>query len=298
MAGYLRHKFILRPTLLYPPMFLQVETSTIQKYLETAGTMVIEYAPKVVMAIVILFIGIRIINKLVDISVKAMMSRGIGADLTPFLGSMVGIGLKIMLVFTVAGILGVDVGSFVAILAAASFAVGLALQGSLSNFAAGILIILFRPYKVGDWITVPDNFFGQVQEIQIFNTILATPGQKTLIVPNGQVVGGVVTNFSQKGHIRLELTILMAYEESFPRLKSVIQDCLKDVEFILKVPEPQIGIESYDTHNIIVAIRPFVKPDHFWQATFEVNERIKAAMSANGIKMAYSEGVELGKIGE
>ena len=273
-------------------------SSTFQTYLETAGNMVIEYAPKVLLAVVLLLVGIRIINKLVDVAVKGMTDRGIGADLTPFLGSLVGIGLKILLVFTVAGVLGIDVGSFVAILAAASFAVGLALQGSLGNFAAGILIVLFRPYKVGDWIQIPDAYFGKVEEIQIFNTILTTPGSKTLIVPNGEVTSGVVTNYSRLGYIRLELTLLMAYEESFPRLRQIILECLHDLDIILNDPEPQVGIESYDTHNIVVAVRPFVKPDDYWQATFAVNERIKAAMSANGIKMAYSEGVELGAIGE
>ncbi|MEM6769017.1 MAG: mechanosensitive ion channel family protein [Bacteroidota bacterium] len=187
-------------------------------------------------------------------------------------------------------------GSFVAILAAASFAVGLALQGSLSNFASGILVILFRPYKVGDWIEIQENYFGKVEEIQIFNTILVTPGRKTLIIPNGEITSGVVTNFSRLGHIRLELTLLMAYEESFPRLKSVIQEALSQMSIIKQDPAPEIGIESYDTHNIIVAIRPYVDPDDFWEATFEVNEGIKAAMSASGIKMAYSEGVELGAI--
>lgn len=274
-----------------------MDEATIQKYLETAGNMVIEYAPKAFMALLILLVGIRIINKLVDMATKAMTKRGIGADLTPFLGSLVGIGLKVLLIFTVASILGIDVGSFVAILAAASFAVGLALQGSLSNFAAGILIILFRPYKVGDWIQIQGEYFGKVEEIQIFNTLLVTPGQKTLIVPNGEVTGGVVTNYSRLGNIRLELTLLMAYEESFPRLKAVIQKALRELPLVKQDPAPSIGIESYDTHNIVVAVRPYVDPDLYWEATFEVNEAIKAAMSANGIRMAYSEGVELGQIG-
>ncbi len=259
--------------------------------------MIIEYAPKAFMALVILLVGIRIINKLVDLAVRAMTKRGIGADLTPFFGSVIGIGLKILLVFTVASILGVDVGSFVAILAAASFAVGLALQGSLSNFASGILIILFRPYKVGDWISIQGEYFGKVEEIQIFNTMLITPGKKTLIVPNGEITSGVVTNFSRLGYIRLELSILMAYEESFPNLKAVLAEALSTLDIIKKDPEPEIGIEGYDTHNIVVAVRPYVNPDDYWEATFMVNEAIKAAMSANGIKMAYSEGVELGAIG-
>ena len=263
-----------------------------------ATTMVIEYAPKVLAAIVIMLVGIRIINKLVSLAIRSMQARGIGADLTPFLGSIVGILLKILLFFTVAGVLGIDVASFVAVLAAAGFAIGLALQGSLSNFAAGIIIVLFRPYKVGDWVQIPEAYFGRVEEIQIFNTLLRTPGEKTLIVPNGEVINGVVTNYSTRGHIRLELSILMAYEESFPRLKAIILECLRDLDIILNDPVPQVGIEQYDTHNIVVAVRPFVALDDYWDATFAVHERIKAAMSANNIKMAYSEGVELGRIGE
>lgn len=266
--------------------------------METISTMVIEYTPKVLMAIVILFVGIRVINKLISVAIKTMERNGLGTDLAPFLGSIAGIGLKILLLFMVAGILGIDVAAFVGVLAAAGFAVGLALQGSLSNFAAGILIILFKPYKIGDWIQVPDEFFGQVEEIQIFNTILVTPGKKTLIVPNGEVISGVVTNFSDKGHIRLELTLLLGYEESFPKIKQVIQESLKDVAGILHDPAPEVGIESFDTHNVVVAVRPYVSPDNYWEGTFAVHERVKSALSAAGIKMAYSEGVELGPIGE
>lgn len=263
-----------------------------------ASDAVVAYTPKVVVALLILFIGIRIINKVVSLSVRGMTDRGIGADLTPFLGSIVGICLKLMLIFAVVTILGFDVAAFVGILAAAGFAVGLALQGSLSNFAAGIIIVLFRPYKIGDWVQVPDDYFGQVEEIQIFNTILVTPGSKTLIVPNSEVISGVVTNFSEKGHVRLELTLLLGYEESFPKIKSVIQDALKGVEGILQEPTPEVGIESFDTHNIVVAVRPFVTPDAFWEGTFAVHEAVKSALSAAGVKMAYSEGVELGPIGE
>ncbi len=275
-----------------------METEQLNSYLETASNMVIEYAPKVIAAIIILLVGIRIINKVVRVAINTMQKNGLGVDLAPFLGSLAGIGLKILLLFTVAGILGVDVAAFVGVLAAASFAVGLALQGSLSNFAAGILIILFKPYKVGDWIQIPDDYFGQVESIQIFNTILVTPGKKVLVVPNGEVISGVVTNFSEKGHIRLELQLLLGYEESFPKIKETIEACLRDTPYILNEPAPEIGIESFDTHNVVVAVRPYVSPDEYWEGTFAVNARIKAALSAAGIKMAYSEGVELGPIGE
>lgn len=274
-----------------------METQTLERYLTMASDAIVAYAPKVLIAILVLLIGIRVINKLVAYSVKSMTERGIGADLTPFLGSIVSISLKLMLFFAVVSLLGFDVAAFVGILAAAGFAVGLALQGSLSNFAAGIIIVLFRPYKIGDWIQIPDEYFGQVKEIQIFNTILTTPGSKTLIVPNGEVISGVVTNYSQLGYIRLELTFLLGYEESFPKIKAVIQDALQGVDSIVQEPAPEVGIESFDTHNIVVAVRPYVSPNDYWEGTFEVHEKVKAALSAAGIKMAYSEGVELGPIG-
>ena len=269
-----------------------------QEYVALAVDAVVLYLPQVVLAIIFLLIGIQLINKVVGLVVRQLTRRGIAADVVPFLGSVVGVALKIVLFFVVVGTLGFDVASFVAVLAAAGFAIGLALQGSLSNFAAGILIIIFRPYKIGDWIQVPDDYFGKVEEIQIFNTVLTTPGQKTLIVPNGEVVNSVVTNYSRRGHIRLELELLMAYEENFPRLKQIIQQSLEDLDIVLHTPAPQVGIERYDTHNIVVAVRPFVAPDDYWEATFAVNERIKQALSRAGIRMAYSEGVELGAIGE
>lgn len=274
-----------------------MDPEVINDYLKTAGTMVIEYAPKVAIAIIILLIGIRVINRIVRLVTNTMKKQGIGENILPFIGSIAGVGLKIMLVFLVAGILGFDVTSIVAVLAAAGFAVGLALQGSLSNFAAGILILIFRPYKVNDWVQVED-FFGRVQEIQIFNTILVTPGEKTLIVPNGQIIDNVVTNYSERGQVRLELELLMAYEESFPKIKEILLNALKDSSYVLDTPAAQVGIEKYDTHNIIVAVKPFVNPDEYWDATFSINELLKTALSKHGIKMAYSEGVELGSIGE
>lgn len=274
------------------------ERGKLAEYLEQGTDAVVAYGPKVALALVLLLVGVRVINRLVSLAIGSMTRRGLGTDLAPFLGSLVGIGLKVALFLVIAGVLGFDVAAFVGVLAAAGFAVGLALQGSLSNFAAGIIIILFRPYKIGDWIQIPDSYFGRVEEIQIFSTILTTPGQKTLIVPNGEVISGVVTNYSQRGTIRLELQVLVGYEESFPKIKRVILDALRQVDGILSDPEPQVGIESFDTHNVVVAVRPFVEPDNYWDGTFAVHEAIKSALSAAGIRMAYSEGVELGPIGE
>lgn len=274
-----------------------METDKLTEYYDLAVDNIVTYLPKVALAVVIILVGIRLINRLVKMATSAMESRGIGSDLLPFLSSVVGILLKIGLLFVVAGTLGFDTAGVLTVVAAASFAIGLALQGSLSNFAAGILILIFKPYRSGDWIEV-DDFFGRVEEIQIFNTVLETPGAKTLIVPNGQIVENVVTNFSKKGKVRLELQLLMAYEESFPQIREVLFTAVSSSPFVLATPKPIIGIESYDTHNIIVGVRPFVKPDDYWEATYDINERLKKALSRNNIRMAYSEGVELGIIGE
>lgn len=274
-----------------------MDTEKIEQYIQLAADGIIHYLPKVALAIIILLVGLRLISRLVRVANKAMRRANMAENILPFLSSFIGIGLKLALFFLVAGILGFDTASLVTVIAAAGFAVGLALQGSLSNFASGVLILIFRPYKVGDWIQIED-FFGKVAEIQIFNTLLTTPGQKTLIIPNGQVVENVVTNFSQQGQVRLELQLLMAYEESFPRIKQIIAEALAQCDLILRDPQPSIGLESFDTHNIVVAVRPYVSPDDYWDATFQVNETIKAALSRAGIRMAYSEGVDLGPIGD
>lgn len=258
---------------------------------------IIEYGPKLVLAIVVLYIGMKVIAKLTNVLTLAMEKAGISKNILPFLSSIVSVVMKIMLFFSVAGMVGIDTASFVAVLAAAGFAIGLALQGSLSNFAAGIIVLLFKPYKVNDWIEVSDKF-GRVEEIQIFNTIMITPGQKTLIIPNGQVVDNIVTNYSKKGYIRMELQVTMPYSESFPKVRQIILDSLDSVEGILDEPGIEVGIESYDSHSIIVGVRPYVKPDDFWEVTFASYENIKNAFHQHQIKVAYSEGVELGPIGD
>lgn len=274
-----------------------METEKLYSMWDQIQSMFLEYAPKLGLAIVLLIVGLRIANKIAKLAAAAMKRAGVSENILPFISSMVGIGIKVLLIFTVAQLVGIETTSFVAVLAAAGFAVGLALQGSLSNFAAGIIILIFRPYKVGQWIEVDDKF-GKVEEIQVFNTLIVTPGAKTLIIPNAQVVENIVTNYSHKGHIRLELTISMPYAESFPKVKQIIEEVLSTTPGVLSEPAPEVGIESFDSHTVILGIRPYVHPDDYWEVTFEVHQRVKTAFSVHGIEMAYSEGVELGKIGD
>ncbi|MCB0570060.1 MAG: mechanosensitive ion channel family protein [Phaeodactylibacter sp.] len=269
----------------------------INEYLDQAARMAIEYLPKLALALLLLYFGFKLANRLSRLLSRVLERLGMSSSLLTFSRSLANIALKVLLIFTVAAVAGVDITAFVAVLAAAGFAVGLALQGSLSNFAAGIIIVMFRPYKVGDWIEV-DEKFGQVEEVEIFNTIIVTPGRKTLIIPNGRVVESIVTNYSRKGFIRLELNVSMPYSESFPKVRDIIVQELLAIDKVLKTPAPEAGIETFDSHNIVLAVRPYAHPDDYWQVTFDAYERIKAAFNRHGIKVAYSEGVEMGTIGE
>ncbi len=218
------------------------------------------------------------------------------ATLRPLAARMVRVVLLVITLVAVLNRFGVETTSIVGILAAAGFAVGFALQGSLSNFAAGILIMVFKPYKMGDIVEVAGKF-GKVEDIHIFNTILVTPGLKTQIVPNGKVIDGTITNFSAKGAIRIEMNVTMPYMESFPRVREVLLNALDAVPLVLKTPAPEVGIERFDSHNILVAVRPYVKPDDYWDGIFEVHKAVKTAFHDNNVKIAYSEGMELGTIG-
>ena len=257
----------------------------------------IDYLPSLAGSIAVLIIGLWIVKKLVLVVSRLLDKSNIGPELGGFLSSMVSIVLKFVAILIAAGILGFKVSAIIGVLAGVVFAIGLALQGFLGNFASGITIVFFKPYKVGDWVQISD-FFGRVESIQIFNTTLITPGDKTLIIPNGKVTDDIITNFSTKGHIRLEIQVTMPYEESFPKVRETISAALAGYPKILEDPPPVIGIESFDSHNIIVTIRPYILPDHYWDATFDIHERVKEAFYKKGIKVAYSEGVELGNIGE
>ncbi len=273
-----------------------MDTDKLQEYSNLLMDWAVEFVPKLLIAILIIFIGLYIVGKISKVIKVAFEKANLGVEVTEFLSSLMELLLKAVVFLFAASILGFQVSTLLGVLAAAGFAVGLALQGFLGNFASGLTILFFKPYRVGDWVKVSDHF-GKVTSIQIFNTTLVTPNDKTLIIPNGQVTDNIITNFSTEGNIRLELEVTMPYAESFPKVKQVIGEALDRCDFILKDPAAQIGIVTYDSHSIVVAVRPYIHPDDYWKATFEVYSAIKAAFSANGIQAAYSEGVELGEIG-
>lgn len=267
-----------------------------QEYLSMVRDAAISYAPRVLGAVFLLWFGFKLLKKVDKLLTNSLKRLNISDTMRPFIISLVSTVLKIILLLIAVSLLGVELSGLVTIVAAMGFAIGLSLQGSLGNFASGILILFLKPYKSGDWVQV-DESFGKVEEIGIFNTILITPGNKTLIVPNAKITDGVVTNFSEKGLVRLELNAHIPYEESFPKTQLLLKEALAETPLILNEPEPEIGIESFDSHYVILAIRPFVRPNDYWEATFEAHRIVKQVFFENQIRVAYSEGIELGKIG-
>ncbi len=270
---------------------------TVEKYIELITEMLIKYTPKVLLALVLLWIGFRVINRLVKSGLQAMQRSGLSADVSPFLASLGGILLKTLLIFSAAGIVGIETTSFVAALAAAGFAIGLALQGSLGNFAAGVIILIFRPYRAGDLVTI-DDYTGHVTEVQIFNTIIATLDNRTVIVPNSEAINGAITNLSTRKILRVDLVVPMPYDEDFDKVEAIILEALRQTPHVLAEPAPFVGILEFDSHNVKLAVRPYTESEHYWDVYFEAYRRIKRALSEHNIAFAYSEGVEMGKIGK
>ena len=256
----------------------------------------IDFAPKIITAIAILIIGLWVINKIVAIAEKFMKSSNFHSDLIPFLKSLISVVLKVLLIFTIAELVGIKTTSFVALLAAAGFAIGMALQGSLGNFASGVMVLIFKPYKTGDLIEIEDTT-GWVQEIQIFNTILKTAKNKNVIIPNSLATAGKIVNHSTNGYIRLDLFNSIPYEEDFNKVEQAIIQEVSNIEGVLSDPEPSVGIEEFESHNIKIGTFLCVEPENYWTVYYEAHKAIKKALGSNHIKMAYSEGIELGKIG-
>jgi len=266
-------------------------------YLELVKDKAITFGPKVLISLFILWIGFKLLKKVPKILDGVFKTAGFSDTIRPFLISIIEVLLKVILLFVVAGILGINLTIFGTIIAASVFAIGMALQGSLGNFASGLIVLSLKPYEVNDYIRIED-YFGKVSEIGIFNTTIITPGSKVMIIPNGKITTDVITNFSKNGIIRLELVVTMPYDEDFPKVKEIIQGALAPIDKILKEKVLDIGIIEFDTHFVKIGVLPFVNPDDFWEVTYDSYRNIKRAFSDHGIKVAYSEGVEMGAIGK
>ena len=274
----------------------KIELSSIDKYSDMALEMIMTNGPKLILAIIVLLIGLRIIGGISKLLNKAFEKKKVDETLRPFILSMVTILLKVMLFVSVASMIGIETTSFVAIIGAAGLAVGLALQGSLSNFAAGVLIVAFRPFKSGDYVEVV-GVAGSVEAIQIFQTVLKTPDNKMVVVPNSGVIGGPITNYSRHSTRRIDLVIGVSYKADLKQTKQVIRETLEKDPRILKDPDMTIGVLALADSSVNFVVRPWVKTADYWNVYFDSMQAIKEALDENGIEIPFPQmDVHLNKV--
>jgi small conductance mechanosensitive channel len=259
-------------------------TVNIANYTDIIIKTLIDYSPKIISGFVILFFGlyaIRIINRLIR---KIMVKRELDPTLSKFLADILLWVLRVLLFVTFIDKLGISTSSFVAILGAMGLAIGLSLQGSLSNFAGGMLIILFKPFKVGDFIEAQGSL-GTVSEIQIFVTKLINANNQTIFIPNGSLSNGTITNYSMQGTRRADLTIAISYDTDIKKAKDIIIDVLKRNPMILETPAATVIVKNLSESSIELAVRPWAKIEDFWNVYSDTLENCKLGFDAAGIEM-------------
>jgi small conductance mechanosensitive channel len=227
-------------------------------------------------------------KKLGSVAEKMMKSREVDAALVNFISSMVYYALLIFVVIAALGQIGIQTASFVAIVGAAGLAIGLAMQGSLSNFAAGVLIIIFKPFKIGDFVEMAGTA-GVVENIMIFTTEMKTGDNKKIIVPNSSVLGGVITNYSANETRRVDLVMGIGYNDDIDKAKQVLEEIINADERILKDPAPLIAVSELADSSVNFAVRPWVKSADYWAVYFALNETVKKRFDQEGISIPYPQ---------
>lgn len=246
------------------------------------------YGLKVIAALAILVLG-RIAAQAVRGLIRKMLKRGkVDETLISFVASVSYVGIMAFVVIAALGNLGVQTASFVAVLGAAGLAVGLALQGSLANFAAGVLMIIFKPFKVGDFISAAGTD-GVVEEIGIFTTVMKSPDNRKIIVPNAKLTGDNIVNFTAKDQRRIDLVAGVGYGDDLDKVRKVLEAILGADERVLKDPEPTIGVLELADSSVNFAVRPWVKTSDYWDVFFALQEQIKKQFDAEGISIPFPQ---------
>jgi small conductance mechanosensitive channel len=265
-----------------------------EKYLQIGEGFIEKYGPGILSALLILIIGLFIIKIIVKLTKKVMEKSKVDITLQKFLGNLLSWALKILLIVTVITQLGVETTSFAAIIGAAGLAVGLALQGSLANFAGGVLIMIFKPFKIGDLVEAQGEI-GVVKEIEIFTTKLTGLSNKEIIIPNASLSNGNIVNYSTEGTRRVDLVIGVSYDADIKQTKEVLMDVLISNDKVLKDPAPAVTVSELADSSVNFAVRPWSKTEHYWDVYFETLENSKEALDKAGIEIPYPHQVEIRK---
>jgi small conductance mechanosensitive channel len=248
------------------------------------------WAIKIILALAIFIIGRMIAGAVRGGLKKVMDQRGMDPSLAGFLSSLVYFAILAFTIIAVIAQFGVQTASFVAILGAAGFAVGMALQGTLANFASGVMILMFRPFKSGDFIEAA-GVMGSVKEIGIFSTVISTPDNKMIIVPNGQVYGGVITNFNGYDQRRVDMTMGIGYGSDIDKAMEIINDLLKKDDRVLADPAPTVAVAELADSSVNIIVRPWVDAGDYWNVFFDFHKNCKEAFDAAGIEIPFPQTV-------
>lgn len=242
----------------------------------------INYAPKLIGAIIVYIIGSFIINWVAKGVQAALNAKKIDISLQSFMHSFVKVLLNILLLLTVFGMLGVNLTSFAAILAGLAVGVGAALNGTLGNFAGGVMMLIFKPFKVGDLIEA-QGFVGNVKELGIFNTFLLTPENKTVILANGALSTGTIVNYTTHGNLRVDIVMAIALDVDIEKARKVALDAMSTIPEVLKTPAAEVSVLKIGDGMTSLAVRPYCAQEDYWTVYFGAQEIVKKAFDANGI---------------
>lgn len=263
-----------------------LENLDIQKYMDIATSGVLSYMPKVIGALLVLWIGFKIANMIAKGIDKVLARKKIDPTVEAFLVSLLRNILKALVFVAAIWVLGVETSSFVAMFAAVGLAIGMALSGTLGHFASGVMILLFKPYKVGDFIETAGHI-GVVKEVQIFNTILTTVDAKTIIIPNSSAIGGSIVNYSMEDKKRVDLDVGIAYGDSIDLAREVMQKIADNDERVLHDEGVTIAVKTLGDNAVIFTFRVWVKTADYWGAYFDLTEKVKKEFDATNGKLNF-----------
>lgn len=249
----------------------------------------IDLGGRILAALIIFIIGKFLINWANKLFATMLQKRHVDASIQSFLKSIVNITLLVMLFLVVIGKLGIELTSFAALLASVGVAVGMALSGNLSNFAGGVIILVFRPYKVGDYIEASTGASGTVTDIQIFHTVLTTPDNKVIFAPNGAMSGAVVTNYSRKDTRRLDFTFGVEYGTDFNQAKAIILEIINKDNRIMKDPAPFIELGALADSSVNITVRVWVNASDYWAVNFDMNKNVYATFNEKSISFPFPQ---------
>ncbi len=259
-----------------------------EKYIELAIQYGSQYGLKVILALLVFFIGKRVARFITNMIVKLMKKNDIDIELVGFMGSLIYWLLFVLVCVAALGQIGIQTASFIALIGAAGLAVGLALQGSLSNFAAGVLIIILRPFRVGEFVEVAGEA-GSVQSIKIFTTELRTGDNKCVIIPNARVLESNIVNYSSTGRRRIDLVFGIGYNDDIDQARIVLQKIINDDKRILKDPEPVVAVSELADSSVNFIVRPWVKTEDYWAVRHSMTEQVKKRFDAESISIPFPQ---------